>query len=291
MEMRKKRISVRFNLGQGEFGADLGPDVLLEGYKCSAEISNVCLGVGSKLALKIYGIPPLIMNKLSTLGMTQSLMAKNKVSVLAGDSDGMQQIFSGTVFSAYADYSAQPDVHLVVDANAGFFEQISYVPPTMLPGDVEVAKVIESIANQIGWTFVNHGVTTVISDVYADGSPIEQLRYLAKAANIACSLDNDCVTIWPNGVSPSDEIISISPETGMIGYPAFSSGGIVVRHLFDPRIHVGGQVQVDTSVPQASGLFNVHLMQHQLSSETPDGPWITTLFMNDSKIFAKGGSF
>ena len=290
--LKQKKITVKFEVGEGEYQKDSGPQVVLKGYRCSAEISNVCLGVGSKLALKIYGIPYEIMNKLSTLGIKYQLAKKNRVTVLAGDGGSMEQVFSGTIQQAYADYSAQPDVHLVVDAKSGFVEGLEWNEPTSLPGDVEVSQVIAALADKIGWAFSNHGVKTVLRDVYADGSAINQIRYLARSASIACSLSNDCVTIWPNGSAPGNRLVSISPETGMVGYPAFGSGGIIVRHLFTPDItQIGNKISVNTSVPQANGTYYVHVIHYHLSSETPDGPWMATMFMNSSAIFYPGRYF
>lgn len=226
------------------------------------------------------------MDKLSTLGIKYQLAKKNRVTILAGDSDGMGQVFSGTIQQAYADYSAQPDVHLVVDAKSGFIEGLKWVPPTALPGDVEVSKVIASLADGMGWAFSNHGVTAVLKDVYAGGSAIEQIRFICRAASIACSLSNDCVRIWPNGSAPGNKLVNISPETGMIGYPAFGSGGIIVRHLFTPDItQIGNKIFVNTSVPQANGTYYVHVIHYHLSSEAPDGPWMATMFMNSSTLF------
>lgn len=283
--LTKKKLSVRINLGQGEFGAELGPDVWLEGYRCSATVTGVTAGGSAKLSLQIYGIPPLIMNKLSTLGMSFNLINRDRIEVLAGDENALHKVFSGTIHSAYGDYSAQPDVPLVLEATSGFYEQLRWIPPTSLPGAVDVGQVIETLAKQAGFAYRNFGVTSVLSDVTINGSAIDQIRYLAEAASVACLIDSDCVTIMPNGTAPKGEPIKMSPNTGMIGYPAFSAGGIVIRHLFDPRVMVGATIDVETSVPQANGRFFVYGMQHQLSSETPDGPWYSTAYMNSTTNF------
>lgn len=281
----KKRISVRINLGEGEYGADLGPDVVLDGYRCSAEITGVCVCGQGALSMRIYGIPPLVMNKLSTLGVPQGTARRNRVIVSAGDDQtGISQIFTGTIYNAYADYSAQPNVSLAIEAQAGFYEQINPIPDNSgRSGQVET--LIESLASKIGWTFINSGVSAALGAFHIFGSVIDQIKQLASAANIACVFENDCVTIWPNGNEVKGDDITLSPQSGMVGYPAFSGGGIIVRHLFDNRIKIGQKVQVNTSVPQANGEFFVHAMQHQISAETPGGPWITTVFMNSSRFF------
>ncbi len=63
----------------------------------------------------------------------------------------------------YADYSAQPNVSLSLEATAGFFEGLQRVPPTAHRGDTKVAPLIEALANEISWAFVNDGVTTVFA--------------------------------------------------------------------------------------------------------------------------------
>ena len=64
------------------------------------------------------------------------------------------------------------------------------------------------------------------------------MRALAKAAGIHWLIDRDAVAIWPKGKARQGGGTKVSPQTGMRGYPAFTSCGIEVTTLFnsDPAV-------------------------------------------------------
>lgn len=294
--LKKRKIVTRISLSteSGEFDDGKGRDVILESYRTMAEITDISWYSGGTLSMHIYGVQPEVMNKLSTLGIRTDIVAKNTISVLAGYETGsgepgrLDEIYSGSIHTAYADYSAQPNVSLSLEATAGFFEDLQRVPPTAHRGDTKVAPLIEALANEIGWAFVNDGVTTVLRDVCVEGSAIEQIQDLARAAGIACIMSSNTVTISPyNGITSSTPV-EISPETGLIGYPAFASGGIAANTLFNPAIKAGGKVNLSTFVPQANGEFNVHTVQHRISCDAPDGEWSTHFYANKEGLHLNG---
>lgn len=293
--LKNRKIVTRISLSaeSGEFDGGNGRDVILEDYRATAEITDISWYSGGELSMRIYGVPPEVMNKLSTLGITQSLVPKNTISVLAGEVDdkgqgSLSEVYAGTIKSAHADYSAQPNVSLALEATAGFFEGQKRVPPTTYRGDMKVADSIKVLTEEMGWTFVNDGVDTVLRDVHVEGSAVGQIHALARAAGIACIMSMNTVTISPyNGITTATPV-EISPETGLIGYPAFASGGIAANTLFNPAIRAGGKIKLTTSVPQAKGEFNVQFVQHQISCEMPDGPWMTNVYANHNDYYMAG---
>jgi hypothetical protein len=59
----------------------------------------------------------------------------------------------------------------------------------------------------------------------------------------------------------------------MIGYPNFWLQGIVVDCLCNPNLRVGGQVRVESDIPQAVGTWTIRTLDHVLSSEAVSGGW------------------
>jgi hypothetical protein len=69
----------------------------------------------------------------------------------------------------------------------------------------------------------------------------------------------------------------VSAETGMVGYPAFSTQGATITTLFNPAVKQGGMIHVDSSLPGVTGDYNVITFSHSLSCELAGGPWFTTI--------------
>lgn len=296
--LKKRKIVTKITLSgpNGQFGkdSDKGNEVILEGYRTTAEITDISWYFGGSLTMRIYGIPREVMNKLSTLGIRADLVIKNSVTVYAGHEGGtseegrLDELYIGTIHTAYADYSAQPNVSLIIEATAGFHEGLVRIPPTTYRGDMDVADKIKSLAEGMGWTFVNDGVTTVLRDVTVNGSAIEQIQELAKASGVLCIMRNNSVTISPyNGLTTATPV-KVSPSAGMIGYPSFAANGLAVQTIFNPAIKAAGKVDIESSVPQANGIYNIHKVQHRISCEMPDGDWSTLLYANKEELHLNG---
>lgn len=296
--LKKRKIVTKISLStpNGEFGkdSDKGKVVVLEGYRATAEITDISWYFGGTLTMHIYGIPPEVMNKLSTLGIRADLVIKNSIALYVGDEDSfgnnerLDELYVGTIRTAYADYSAQPNVSLIIEAAAGFHEGLVRIPPTTYRGDMDVAEKIKSLTEGMGWTFINDGVTTVLRDVTVNGSAIEQIQELAKASGVLCIMRNDSVTISPyNGLTTATPV-KVSPATGMIGYPSFAANGLAVQTIFNPAIKAAGKVDIESCVPQAKGEYNVHTVQHRISCEMPDGDWSTHFYANKETMYLNG---
>jgi hypothetical protein len=118
----------------------------------------------------------------------------------------------------------------------------------------------------------------MLSNPYFHGTAWEQAKACAKAANISFSVEMGKLVIWPrNSFRKEAGPVKVSPETGMIGYPAFGGNGIVVATLFNPDVRLGGQIDVTSDLTPACGIWNIYGIVHSLESETPEGQWFTQL--------------
>jgi hypothetical protein len=77
-----------------------------------------------------------------------------------------------------------------------------------------------------------------------------------------------------NGTRAGDPVM-VSPQTGLINYPEFEAIQIRVRTSFNSALQVGKQMQVQSQLTAASGLFKITQAEHFLSSKMPDGDWLT----------------
>lgn len=287
MSFTKRRIDLKFTLGGGttavpnpsfEGGAD---QVTLSGLRCSANITKAGGSSQATLDLTVYGMTRSQMNALTILNTIQYSdgAAKNRVVVSAGDDKSVSVCFDGDITEAWTDPHGQPEVAFRIRAAAGHLSAVKPANPTSYDGDVDVATVLADIAQKMEppRTLENSGVTAQLHCPYYPGSLLDQAKAAAVAAGCYLYLDDNVVAIWPKDGARNVAAGTVSPETGLVGYPAFSQNNIDFTTLYSSTFAIGGKVTVKSSLDQASGTFVVAKIVHNLDSETPGGPWFSHL--------------
>lgn len=288
MSYAQRRLSVTFNLGTGSFGEGKPESntVSLPNHRITATIIKSGIPSFDQAELSIYGMTPSLMNSLSLLGKPLLYVRNNSVSISAGDDkNGLALIFAGTLMQSWTDFNGVPETFLHVSASVGQTDAMRAVPPTSYPAGADVATVMAGFARQmraangsVGLQFENSGVTGVtLSGSYFPGTIREQAERCARHADINFAIDGDTMAIWPKNGSRGGAIPLISKDTGLVGFPGYCSTGITFRTLFNPSIIFGGKVKIQCSLEPANGEWIINALSHDLSSETPGGPWFSTM--------------
>lgn len=263
--------------------------VKVTGLRTSVQITNSGSFVCSA-QVRVYGLSDTLMNELSTLGMALNIIRKNTLLIEAGDDQsGMSTVFLGTIQQAYADYSSQPDVPFHFECIPLLAESVIPAAPSSFNGSTSVVSIMQGLARQIGYGFRNNGVDVKLSSPYFSGSPVDQIKACVEHANIEWGIFVQVLEIWPKGGSrESTNVPTISPETGLIGYPAFTQQGIVVNSIFRPDIAFGAPIKVNSSLlsgikgvnPAANFPTNwtVYKVDLALDAEMPGGEWRSTAY-------------
>jgi hypothetical protein len=255
--------------------------LVLEGLRAVCNIKT-----GAPLAptsqVQVYGMKPSDMNALTMLAWTATAIQRNTLQIDANNGDGWSTIFLGQIIEAMPDYTAAPDVMLRVQAVAQYLDKIKPADPSQYTSATPVADIVGTLAQQMGYTVENNGVTTTLSDPYLPGTRVEQLQNVCKQAGVDYYVDGSTVAICPAGKPREGDPILITPDTGLIMSPTFDVVGVHLMVLFNPAIRFGGSVKVDAgdAVPQANGTWCVYAMDHQLESEKPGGAWFSHLSCN-----------
>lgn len=278
MSFTKKRIDVTIKLGKGQFGEDgVNDTVTLTGHRTIVNISAPGGGSMGALQMRMYGLTPDLMNKLTTIGPINATVVKNSVYVSAGDETGMSQIYAGTISEAWGDFQPPPDVSFNIVALCGLIEAVKPIPPVSYKVPTDAATIMASIAKTMGVAFENNGVTAQIHDPYYPGTAWQQAQTCSMAGDFRMVLDRGTLAIWPKSGARGGGIPLISPATGLVGYPAFSSKNLTITCTFNPNIIPGGQIDVQSSITMARGRMNVVGVSHAIESERPGGAWFTRI--------------
>jgi hypothetical protein len=304
MSFVKRNLVFQIQL-QGDTFSSGANTLSLQGIRSRATIQSVIGGdtaFGGMAVVQIWGMKPEDMAKLSTLGLSAGIFTKNLISIQAGDqaSDNYSEVFSGGIFSARINYNAMPDVSLELICYATINEQMQSIPGTSAAGSSNVAAMLQGICASCSppLNFINNGVTAVLANHAVGGSPAQQIKDICLAAGICYVMQPaGTLTIWPRDKNRDGTIISISPETGMVGYPEYREYGIDVAMLFNPEVEVGRQITIQTSIPPPGksnppipglpGTFYINTVAHDLSAELPGGPWFTHATVGSVQIVGR----
>lgn len=294
MAFLRRRISVQIQLIGDTFDGD-NDSLQLDNLRCTCRVQGTQGGstsYQSQANVRLYGMLPDDAAKLSTLGLTAGTYQKTLIAIYAGDdANGMSQIFSGSIYGAFVDYNAMPDVGIEISASATANLQHAPIAATSFRGSANVATLLQAIANQAGLAFNNAGVQAVLANHAIAGSAERQIAEICQASMTNYDLSNGALTIWPQGGTRDSQIVQLGPDTGLVGYPQYSAQGIDVKCEFNPNALLGRQINVTSSIPKpgpnapvipqgspvigASGTFWIFDVFHDLSAELPGGPWFT----------------
>lgn len=308
MSYVKRAINLSFALGKGNFGDSGFDTVSVTGLRVSCQIVKSGLPTNDTAEIRVWGLPPKVINQLVTLGTPLTNNRNNLITVTAGDAkSGMSQVFKGTIQRSYLDAINMPETGLAISSNACAFNAAAPVPPISIQGPVDVATVCAQIAASMNMTLENNGVTGVLGGaIYLPGTALAQLKAFAAMVPINAYVDTSrapadtgspsdaapapqgassgnpgVLAIWPINGSRSGQVLVISKDTGLVGYPQFADSGVALRTLFNPGLAVGQAFElklVTEAVKAANGTYQAYSLVYNLESEViQNGAWFIDL--------------
>lgn len=286
MPYAHRRIDVAFTLGEGDFGESGQNTITMTGLRVSASIVKAG-GMGfTQAQIRIFGMTLSDMNKLSTLGKPVIQDRKNSIGISAGVDGGPMAIaFEGNIRQAWADLNAAPQAPFTVLAFDGGLLATKPIPATSYQGAVDVATIMARLASDLGLTLENNGVSVILSNPYLHGAARDQVASVAEAAHINYLFENvgtgaGKLVIWPKDGVRGGSTPLLTKDTGLVGYPAFTENGIIVKTEYNPTILFGSQIEVRSELTTACGFWTPVAISHDLESEMPGGQWFTTIQCN-----------
>lgn len=279
--------------GGGTFANGATTISIPPGLQASVRISQAGQpGMASAVAT-IYGLTPDVMNLVSTMGVIVTLQPRNLVIIGAGDvgQNNLPTCFKGGILQGAPDLNRQPESPLVITAFASLDIATLPATPQSYVGASDISVILSSLCIQANYKFENNGITGInLSNAYLWGSPRDQIMQVLKAVKsrgvTGAFVENDTVlAIWPTTGARGGIVPIIKPGTTadpgtLIGYPTYTQFGVDFRCIYNPNIKFRGQVQLQTSLPSAAGLWDVYGFAHSLDAQMPNGLWETTVQAN-----------
>lgn len=227
---------------------------------------------GTQINVSIFGLGIEMLAALSSkaMGLFGSDTERISMKVFVGET----AIFAGYMTSSIANMNAIPNAALMITATANADLQNKPASPFSFNGATPVPDIINAICNAAGYKAYITGLDgLVVTNPHYEGSIFTQLESLCNDVNVAMSVAPPSISFWPQDSTRDDVMPFISPEYGLIGYPIFSNGGLMFQTQFSTLLTTGRNVQIETSLPHASGVYKLTSVNHELSSWLNDGPW------------------
>jgi hypothetical protein len=284
MSLVRRAIDLTFNLGTGSFGIGGFGTTKVSGLRVSARILKAGGNGMSTASIQIFGMQLNTMNKLSTLGVVATQQRRNTVMIEAGDDSSKSVVFVGTITNAWADFQNAPSVVFNVEAAAGLIEDMQTTKAISFKGSTDVANIMKQIATSANLKFENNGVNVKLASPNFPGSPRQQAKACAEHAGIEWIIDNGTLAIWPRGQSRSSAATLLSPQTGMVGYPTFTSMGIMVKSIFNKGLAFGGKITVQSQLTPANGEWIIYNLNYELDAQLPRGSWFCVMAASKAKF-------
>ena len=283
MTFVRRKIELEFKLGKGAFGEDGEPSrVVVRDHRVQCVVQDV-IGPGmGQLRMRVFGLRPSVLNELASLNQATEAVRANRVIVRAGDEGAaLATVFEGQISLSQLDMNAAPNVSLNVMAFSGLLEAVKTAEATSYPGSADAATILLNLAQRAGLFFENSsGASQILSTPYFEGSYRKQIADCARAAGFGWIIKDSTLAIWPAGGSRRGTPVLISPQSGLVGYPGYSTSntgaGVSVRTVFNPQIQMAQQVQIESALKVANGLWTVWNIAHEIDAEMPGGQWFTS---------------
>jgi len=80
------------------------------------------------------------------------------------------------------------------------------------------------------------------------GLAVDVLRQIAKSEGMAYYMEDGKINFIHPSDPPTDEIIDLTPQTGLIGVPEQQEYGVSIRMLLNPQVKIGSMIHIDNSL-------------------------------------------
>jgi Baseplate hub gp41 len=197
--------------------------------------------------IKILNLAPATTNRIQN--------EFTKVVLQAGYQNGAYgTIFSGDIVQIHRGRENATDTFLRILAADGdeaynFGVMSASLPKGSKPIDQvnAIAKVLAPYGIALG-TITGLGLSALPRGKALFGMVRDLLDDICKTSNCTWSFQDGQLTILPNdGLVPGSAPIPINSQTGMVGIPTQTEGGIKVRCLLNPTIKIGSTIQLNNN--------------------------------------------
>lgn len=277
---KKLRVTLIMAGANSVFPGTNSNTLVVENLRVAAKVQAVAR-LATQADIRIFGMKAADMDALTVAWANPPVVLDHLVILEADSGKGFVQVFKGTITEAQPDYQSMPDVGFNLLAVTGYFQKIDADEPRSFPAASDVETIVAGIVSDMGgdWTFVNGGATgTLAEGAYFWGTLWDQLAQACEATGTDFYVVGDTVLITKAGSPAQTEpSVVLTPQSGLIGYPAYERSGLIVTAIFDPAFLCGTPLDIESATPSATGRWYPYSLTHVLEAKVPRGQWLSQM--------------
>lgn len=254
--------------------------IAINNIKSTVSLGSVIGRSGSSANVSLYGLSLERISDLSGKAGGNFLETQHiDIAIYADES----LVFYGKMTSSIANMNLSPEAGLMITASANADIQNLPVSPFSARGTQNLTDVISSICNAAGYKAVFTGMEGLKTSgsPHFEGSVFDQLHQICIGYGLAMSVSPpDKIEFWLSTAQKDEVIPLVSKEHGLIGYPVFSSSGVMFQTQYSSLLSIGRYVDLKTDVPWMSGRYQLSTVSHELSSWLSAGSWNSVCIAN-----------
>lgn len=216
----------------------------------------------------------------------------NKFAIRAGYEDGVDYLFNGEIRNAFKERSG-PDTmtRIIARGNADSNKTINQT----LGKGTKLTAIIKACVNAMGFPLVIReddfkDVAPYAKGYTMTGDPRVYLDKLAQTHKFSYLVDKNKLIVTANNSHRQTTPVIVSQFEGMIGIPEISEVGCDVNVRLNPKIKIGGRIDVQTElktfnfsnlyfqdIPESAGkgIYRIFKLKH--SGDTHGDSWTTSI--------------
>lgn len=257
-------------------------DVRVEELRCAFQVKKTSTSKPNTAELKITNLSPATRAAIQDQALP--------LIIQAGYPGTIATIFSGTVRTVDHIWKS-PDWETTIKSGDGerpfAFATVSECFRAGTPARVVLAKLIESLGLDPGSTQATLSqITAAFTHGYsAAGRASDMLDEILNGLGYEWSIQDGRVQVLKQGDTTREELIHISPESGLIDSPEHGSGDgkkpaphssmVKLKTLLQPRVKPGSRVSLESE--GLTGILRVLTVEHVGDTAGGTGSWATTI--------------
>lgn len=251
--------------------------VEISGLRIVFDIKKTASTAQNALTLKIYNLSE----------TTRSFIDDddNQVIVRAGyeNEDGEENIFIGTVTNVTTKYEGADVVTTIESGDGHDVLKDAKLFESFKPGTT-AEQVVKALSDSFGVAVKE--ISADLKEAFANGFSVsgsakKSMDVVAAKIGAEWSIQDGELIVVKEGKPNADDVILLTPETGLIGSPEKTKdtqglSGLNVKSLLSPKIIPTGRVKVKSR--DIDGVFRIESVQHQ--GDTHGDSWFTVTELN-----------
>lgn len=230
-----------------------GKGLDLSAFQIRFNIFNADVESPNSATIRIYNPSQDTVNEIRTAynGPLQTT-GYNQVVLNAGyESGNYGVIFKGNIKQFRIGHESNVTTYLDILAGDGDIGYNQSIINTTLAKGVSNAEALKIASKAMGMEVNTDLLKTDAQHVLSIRGQVLMGMARAKVRNIATTLDaswsieNGVVKVTDYKGYAENEVVVLNAGTGLIGFPEQTEGGIKVKCLLNPRLRIGGAIQLD----------------------------------------------